>query len=84
MSLLDRTVRNLPCQTIEVHAIWTLVGKKWMWFNAKERRNPALGDQYTSVALDADTKLIPAFTVEKRDGRTAQRLRPWNIEELIV
>jgi len=73
VSLLDCTMRSHPCQTSEVHAIWTFVGKEQMWFNAKERRNSALGDQYTFVAMDADTKLIPDFTVGERGGRTAQR-----------
>jgi len=72
-SLLDRTMQNLPCRIFEVDEIWTFVGKKQMRLNADERRNPALGDQYTFVALDAETKLIPAFTVRKRDGRTAKR-----------
>ncbi len=44
-----------------------------MRLNTKERRNPALGNQYTFVALDADTKLIPSFTVGMPDDRTAQR-----------
>ncbi len=33
--------------------------------------DPALGDQYVFVALDADTKLVPAFRVGKRTGRLA-------------
>ena len=30
------------------------------------------GDQYVFVALDADTKLVPAFRVGKRTGQMAR------------
>ena len=32
-----------------------------------------MGDQYVFVALDAETKLIPAFAIGKRDGQAAHR-----------
>ena len=36
---------------------------------ADERKaNPQLGDQYTYIALDPTTKLIPAFPVGKRNA----------------
>ena len=36
-----------------------------------EQVNAELGDQYVFVALDADTKLVPAFRVGKRTARLA-------------
>ncbi len=73
LGLMDRTMRNLPCQNIEVDEIWTFVGKKQQRLTKREKRSAAIGDQYAFVALDADTKLIPCFEVGKRDGKTALR-----------
>ena len=72
-TLLDERMRDLPCQTIQADEIWTFVGKKKQHLTAEDRLNPELGDQYVFVALDADTKLIPVFTIGKRNHLTATR-----------
>jgi IS1 family transposase len=59
-------MRELPCRRIEVDEIWAYVGKKQR--HMTEEDDPRrLGDQYTFVALDPDTKIIPAYRVGKRD-----------------
>ena len=70
--IMDETMRDLPCQTLQVDEIWTFVYKKIARLNAAEtlsRRD--WGDQYIFVALDADTKLVPAYRVGKRTVATA-------------
>jgi len=69
--ILDHHLRGFHSRLMEVDEIWTFVGKKERRLTREEKLNPELGDQYVFVALDADTKLIPAFTVGKRDGETA-------------
>jgi IS1 family transposase len=67
----DRTLRDLDCKRVEVDEIWAFVAKKNK--NVREDDNwSRVGDQYTFVALDADTKLIPSYTVGKRTVYTAQ------------
>src|SRR5215469_7905564 len=68
--LMDEQMRELPCRRIEVDEIWAYVGKKQRHMTALDdpRR---LGDQYTFVALDPETKLVPAYRVGKRDLLTA-------------
>ncbi len=61
--LLDEKMRGLTCRHIEVDEIWGFIGAKRK--NAK--RTGHYGDVWTFIALDAETKLIPAFTVGKRD-----------------
>jgi transposase-like protein/IS1 family transposase len=63
-SLMDSKLRNLPMKHIQVDEIWTFVQKK----NRRVRKgdSPELGDQWVFVAIDADTKLVPAFHVGKR------------------
>lgn len=70
-SLLDKTMRNLNCKNIQMDEIWCYVGKKQR--HLKNTDNPLLfGDQWVFVALDADSKLIPAYKIGKRDYITAK------------
>ena len=69
--LLDETMRDLPCERIEVDEIWCYVGKKER--QVKETDDASqLGDFWTFVAIDPDTKLVPVHRVGKRDLPTAQ------------
>ncbi len=70
-ALHDRMMRELPCQRIECDELWGYVQKKQR--NLTERDDAAqVGDTWTFVAIDADTKLVPAYRVGKRDAITAQ------------
>src|ERR1700730_11660674 len=64
--LWDQHMRQLPCRRIEVDEIWAYVGKKQRHLTPLDdpRR---VGDQYTFVALDPETKIIPAYRVGERD-----------------
>ncbi len=62
----SRVLVDLPCRRIEVDEIWAFVAKK------NKHVSPAddwsrVGDQYTFVALDPESKLIPSWVV----GQTA-------------
>src|SRR5438128_1741494 len=65
----DATLRNLPCERIEVDEIWAYVAKKQRNVGPMDDRR-LLGDQYTFVALDPDSKLIPCWRVGKRTAAT--------------
>jgi hypothetical protein len=69
--LMDRHLRGLRSQHLQVDEIWTFVAKKQAQLTEEERADLTLGDQYVFVAIDAETKLIPTFLVGKRDGQTA-------------
>jgi len=72
--IMDQTMRDLPCTTVQVDEIWTFVKKKQKRLTDKERRlRRDWGDQYIFVALDADSKLVPAFRIGKRDLATTSR-----------
>jgi IS1 family transposase len=63
--LLDETMRALPCKRIEVDEIWGFIGRKEATLTAGD---PAeFGDVWTYVAIDPDTKAVPAFACGKRD-----------------
>jgi IS1 family transposase len=67
--VMNREMVNLKVSKLQVDEIWTFVGKKQK--RLTELDSPELGDQYVFVALDADTKLVPAFRVGKRTGKLA-------------
>jgi hypothetical protein len=68
--LMDEQMRELPCRRIEVGEIWAYVGKKQRHMTPLDdpRR---VGDHYTFVALDPETKIVPVYRVGKRDLPTA-------------
>jgi transposase-like protein/IS1 family transposase len=69
--LMREKMRNLTCQHIQADEIWTFVQKK----NRRVYKGTVpdeFGDQWIFVAMDADTKLVPAFTVGKRTMYTTQ------------
>jgi IS1 family transposase len=67
--LMDTKMRNLPCTRLEMDEIWGFIGKKEKHVQSSD--DPRKGDIWTFCAIDADTKLVPAFKVGKRDGATA-------------
>jgi IS1 family transposase/transposase-like protein len=66
--ILGDKLRNIPVKDVQADEIWSFIGKK-----EKQKRptdDPNLGDCYTFVAIERDTKLVLNFAVGKRDQRT--------------
>ena len=63
-TLMDSRMRNLHMQHIQLDEIWTFVQKKAR--RVRKDDSPEIGDQWVYIAIDAETKLIPAFHVGKR------------------
>jgi IS1 family transposase len=67
--LLDSEMRNLSCHRLQLDELWTFVGKKQR--HVKLEDDPyQVGDFYTFVALDADTRLVPSYRIGKRNRAT--------------
>lgn len=68
--LHDTMMRELRSDVLELDELWCFVAKK----EAKVREGdpPEFGDAYTWVALDAVTKLVPAYRVSKRTANDAR------------
>jgi IS1 family transposase len=67
--ILDTQMVNIKSRFVQVDEIWTYVGKKQK--QIRENDSKELGDQYVFVAMDAETKLVPAFMVGKRNWGVA-------------
>lgn len=65
--LMDTTMRNLPCRRLELDEIWGYVTTKQKWVKPEDPAAQIKGDMWTYVAIDPETKAIPAFTVGKRE-----------------
>ena len=63
----DREMINLTVGRVQVDEIWAYVGKKQKRLTDSEKRAAELGDQYTFVAMDARTKVVPVYRTGKRN-----------------
>ena len=68
-ALMNEKMVGLPCTRLEVDEIWGFVGKKER--NVKMGEGHEIGSVWTWCAIDADTKLVPAFKVGQRNRETA-------------
>jgi IS1 family transposase len=62
-AMLDKAMRNLPCDDIQVDEAWGYIGSK----QKNAARSGNYGDVWTFIALDRKTKVIPSFICGKRD-----------------
>lgn len=64
---MDEKLRGLPSRYIQVDEIWGFIGKKQRFASPAEQK-AGLGDVWTFVGIDAETKLVPCYLVGKRDA----------------
>jgi IS1 family transposase len=67
--MMDASMRNLPCTRLEMDEIWGFVGKKEKHVTLED--GDGIGSVWTFCAIDADTKLVPAFKCGDRSKATA-------------
>jgi IS1 family transposase len=63
--ILKEKMHGLTSKRIQVDEIWSYVGKKQRFLKPTDDRSQ-VGNMWTFVVLDADTKLVPAFYIGKR------------------
>jgi len=68
----DKVFRNLNSRRLQLDEMWC-----WIYCKEKNRteeiakKHPDAGDIWLWVAIDADSKLVPCWTLGQRDTRTA-------------
>jgi IS1 family transposase len=67
--LLDEKMRGLDCKAVQIDEIWGFIGKKQRKVTIED--SPEVGDIWTFIAVDADSKIVPCYRVGKRDLATA-------------
>lgn len=69
----DQVFQNLPCKDIQCDEIWSFTYAKEK--NVPSRlRGTGAGDTWTWVAIDRETKLIPAWFIGDRTAQSAYKL----------
>ena len=68
--IMDETMTDLGCERIEVDEIWSFVGRKQQHVT-RDDDPEQVGDIWAWIALDPDSRIIPAYAVGKRDVPTA-------------
>ena len=71
-ALLDQLVRGVKADSVECDEIWAYVQKKQKRCSIIEKAWGEVGDQYTFVAMDSDTKLVISHVVGRRDALTTR------------
>jgi IS1 family transposase len=66
-------LRNLNCARIECDEIWSFVGAKQKNVPESRMNEYGIGDVYTWVALDPDSKLVVTWRVGQRSSDDADR-----------
>jgi IS1 family transposase len=69
-ALADEQMRNLNCRLIQCDEIWTFCRIKQAHIRPFTDRSK-IGDQWTFVAIDPETKLVPSYRVGKRTRESA-------------
>lgn len=65
-------LRNLTCKRLECDEIWAFIQKKQKHVPEHLKGSLGVGDVWTFLAIDADTKLVPSWHIGKRTGRDAE------------
>ncbi len=63
-AMLDRKMKGLKCKSVQVDEIWGFIGKKESKRQSKDAAE--LGEVWTYLSIDPETKLIPSFVSGKR------------------
>nr|VFK15696.1 MAG: DDE domain-containing protein [Candidatus Kentron sp. LPFa] len=73
MDYQDKALRNLSYKRIQCDEIWSFVYSKQKNVPENMKDTFGIGDVWTWVAIDADTKLVPCWHVDTRDANAASR-----------
>jgi transposase-like protein len=63
--ILGRLIVKIPVKDVECDELWGFLGKKEKMVDVDD--DPNLGDAYTFVAIERNTKLVLNFALGKRD-----------------
>lgn len=74
----DKIMRNLPSKVLQVDEVWSFTYCKQGNIPVHMKGQDGIGDTWTWVAIDADSKLIPSWHVGNRDAEDAY----WFIHDL--
>jgi IS1 family transposase len=75
---MDKTMRGLNCKLLQVDEVWSFTYAKQKNVPDDLKGSKEVGDTWTWIAIDAESKLIPCWHVGKRTANDAY----WFIHDL--
>ncbi len=69
----DQHLRGLACRRVQCDEVWAFCYAKEANVPTEHRGEWGFGDVWTWVALDADSKLVPCWSLGRRDAGEAHR-----------
>lgn len=70
-ALLNRLVRHIPVKDVQADELWCFVGMKERTKKITKNGDPEMGDAYTFVGLERESKLALAFHLGRRTSEDA-------------
>jgi IS1 family transposase len=67
----DNTLRNLRTERVQIDEVWAFVYAKQKQVTPEMAEERYAGDAWTWAAIDAYTKLVPCWTIGRRDADSA-------------
>ena len=64
--IMDEKLRNLNCGQIEVDEVWGFIGMKQKTAHRLNVAGEGVGDIWTWVAIDPESKIVPTFAIGDR------------------
>jgi IS1 family transposase len=64
--IMDEKLRNLNCGLIEVDEVWGFISMKQKTAHRTNQIGDGVGDIWTWIAIDPETKLVPTFAIGDR------------------
>src|SRR5437867_10042089 len=68
--IMDEKMRNLACSRVQLDEIWGFVGKKQKNLKPGDDYRK-VGDVWTFISVDADSRMVPNYFIGKRDSYSA-------------
>ncbi|MEO8129038.1 MAG: hypothetical protein ABJF23_11170 [Bryobacteraceae bacterium] len=72
-ALMETKVRNVPVRDVQCDEIWSFVGKKESRRVYGDKDFHFIGDAWTFIGIERETKLVLAFELGKRNTESARR-----------
>ncbi len=72
-TLMEEKVRNVPATDVQCDEIWSFVGKKESRRVYGDKNFHYIGDAWTFIGIERNTKLVLGFELGKRNTESARR-----------
>ena len=70
---MERTLRSVPVRDLQLDECWSYVFKKEGHKHPAEAKETSIGDQYTYIAFERNSKLVVAWHLGRRDRQNTEQ-----------